>query len=94
MYKPETSFQITPDNRLVYNLKHEGYYKGEERFRNDIAVSICAWEIDKETMEKVANTIQKALNEAFPIEPEKLWCAACGIWGTHTSGSCPELKKI
>lgn len=23
---------------------------------------------------------------------EKLWCAACGTWGDHQSGSCPTLK--
>lgn len=22
---------------------------------------------------------------------EKKWCAWCGAWGDHTSGSCPDL---
>lgn len=25
---------------------------------------------------------------------EKLWCAMCGTWGDHQSGSCPELKHL
>ena len=27
------------------------------------------------------------------IEWSKKWCAWCGKWGTHTSGSCSDLKK-
>lgn len=23
---------------------------------------------------------------------KKLWCAMCGKWGDHQSGSCPELR--
>lgn len=26
--------------------------------------------------------------------PGKLWCAMCGKWGDHTSGTCPELAWL
>lgn len=24
---------------------------------------------------------------------ERFWCAACGSWGDHRSGTCPDIKK-
>lgn len=31
----------------------------------------------------------------FDVTPCKhQWCAMCGTWGDHTSGSCPELKHL
>jgi hypothetical protein len=66
-YAPETPFTTTADNRLVYNLKQDGWIKGEPRMTNDIAVSITAWKLDAETLAKVAKTIQDALNSAFPM---------------------------
>ena len=70
-YAPETPFTATADNRLVYNLKQDGWLKGEPRMTNDIAVSITAWQLDAETLAKVAKTIQDALNTAFPMPNEK-----------------------
>lgn len=34
----------------------------------------------------------QALLSAPPGPAEKLWCAMCGKWGDHGSGSCPELR--
>lgn len=29
--------------------------------------------------------------QSHPEKQEDKWCAMCGQWGNHTSGSCPEL---
>ena len=35
----------------------------------------------------------KKWNENFgDINWHNKWCAMCGLWTDHTSGSCPELK--
>lgn len=34
----------------------------------------------------------EALLSAPQGPAEKLWCAMCGKWGDHGSGSCPELR--
>jgi hypothetical protein len=35
----------------------------------------------------------KKWNENFgEINWHNQWCAFCGLWTNHTSGSCPELK--
>jgi hypothetical protein len=26
-------------------------------------------------------------------QPEKKWCAWCGVWGDHTSGGCDDLHE-
>lgn len=33
------------------------------------------------------------MSKEEPMKPtqEKLWCAMCGTWGDHQSGTCPEL---
>jgi len=27
-------------------------------------------------------------------KPEKKWCAWCGKWGNHSSGSCPDFESL
>lgn len=27
-------------------------------------------------------------------QPEKKWCAWCGVWGDHTSGGCDDLHDV
>ena len=61
-YKPETGFQISADNRFVYNLRHHGWRKGEETFENDIGVSIEARHLPKEVQAEIARVICVALN--------------------------------
>ncbi len=61
-YIPETQFQITSDNRMVYNLRQEGYRKGMPAMTNDIAVSIEARHLPEEVQEEIARVICVALN--------------------------------
>jgi hypothetical protein len=62
-YKPETPWQIS-DN-LVYNLKQDGWIKGEPFMVNDVAVSINARHLDEKTQKRIAGVISSALNEEF-----------------------------
>lgn len=38
--------------------------------------------------------VAEVLYELPPRTPEKLWCAMCGKWGNHQSGTCPELESV
>lgn len=37
---------------------------------------------------------QLYLNGVCAKGEEKLWCAACGTWGDHRSGTCPTITKV
>jgi len=68
-YQPETKFQISDDNRLVYNL----YYKPFNQFRhdrhlsNDICVSIEARHMSDKFQVEIAHVICDALNARYPV---------------------------
>lgn len=36
---------------------------------------------------------EEILRASHPNPPRKLWCAACGTWGNHTSGGCPHITE-
>jgi uncharacterized metal-binding protein len=70
-FTPETPFQRTTDNSLVYCLKHGGWRKGKEVMVNDVAISIqVPHGFDPEDLEHVAETIERALNSEFPAQEE------------------------
>lgn len=64
-YQPETGFSITEDSRLVYNLRQDGWRKGQPVMVNDIAVGIEARHLPAETQAAVARLIHAALNSGF-----------------------------
>lgn len=35
----------------------------------------------------------KIVRSHIPAKPAQLWCAMCGKYGDHTSGTCPELMN-
>ena len=75
-YQPETPFQITEDNSLVYNLKHTGRYtKGKPEMANDIAINVSfqnqplrlTLEEKRELQAEIASLICGVLNEKCPV---------------------------
>ena len=65
-YVPETTFRATEDSTLVYNLRQDGWDKGEPRMINDIAISIQDYRHrGPEVVEEIAHVIQQALNKHF-----------------------------
>ena len=66
-YKAETSFIVTDDNRMVYNLRQTGWFKGDPRMSNDIAVTIDAHHLSDEVKADIAATVQAALNAKFGL---------------------------
>ena len=66
-YEPETSFQISEDNRLVYNLYCRPFGKWKTALSNDICVSIEARHRSEELQRQIAETICIALNEKYPV---------------------------
>lgn len=61
-YTPETQFQTTSDNRLVYNLRNECWKRGMPTMVNDIVVSIEARHLPEEVQAEIARVICVALN--------------------------------
>lgn len=64
-YKGETPFKVTEDCSLVYNLKQQGWKKGNPVMVNDISIQINA---PKEIREEIASIIRLALNRQIGIE--------------------------
>jgi hypothetical protein len=69
-YEPETPFQISEDNRLVYNLYHRrlGPCDYDHNLSNDICVSIEARHMSERFQAEIAQVICNALNEKYPTE--------------------------
>ena len=64
-YKPESNFQTTDDDSLVYNLRHTGGRKGEQVWTNDVAISITAHHLTAEERADIASTIRDAMNAKY-----------------------------
>lgn len=57
-------FQITDDNRMVYNLrKTEPAWKGAPEYENDVTVGIHSNTLTPDQIADVARAIKKALDE-------------------------------
>lgn len=63
-YKAETRFDITEDSGMVYNLKQDGWDKGEPKMCNDIYITINAPDSIKR---RIANIIKFNLNLSIKI---------------------------
>jgi hypothetical protein len=63
-----TLFQITDDNRIVYSLRQEGWFKGKPRMTNAIAITIEARDFSPAEMARIASIIKDTMNkEIFGI---------------------------
>ena len=69
-YIPETEFNISEDKRLIYNLRHEGFRKGQPSMVNDIAVTIEARHLPAATQAEIARIIAVALNRELVNPPQ------------------------
>ena len=70
-YQPETPFQITPDNTLVYCLHTTGYRWGEPLMANEVSLSISARTLTDAQRREIAETVRDALNQRFPAKLEE-----------------------
>jgi hypothetical protein len=61
-YKPQTEFYTTEDGSLVYNLKQDGWNRGEPRMVNDVWIPINA---PTEHRREIANMVMNGLNLHF-----------------------------
>jgi hypothetical protein len=66
-YQSETNFQITEDNRMIYNLRQDGFKKGQPIMVNDIAVTIEARHLPIETQIGIAKLIKMTLDANYGI---------------------------
>jgi len=68
-YQPETKFQISDDNRLVYNLYHKPFsqWRTDRHLSNDICVSIEARHMSDKFQSEIAQIICDALNARYPV---------------------------
>lgn len=64
MYVPETPFILTDDYSLIYNLKHNGYFKGVPVMVNDVCISFGLMKHD-ENRKEIAKVILDKLNDLY-----------------------------
>jgi hypothetical protein len=66
LYKPESNFQATADASLVYNLRATGrFYRGQEQWENDVAISITARHLTDEQRAEIAELIRETMNAKY-----------------------------
>lgn len=53
----------------------------------DVVIAVEAYD-----SARASDNLQKK-EDLSSTPTERLWCAACGVWGSHQSGTCPEIKK-
>lgn len=68
MYTANYPFQAS--GNFIYNLRQDGWKKGEPNLVNDVAVQINAHHLSEEQRAKITEVITNALNEAFPVEDD------------------------
>lgn len=62
------------------------------RFAGGIVFNGEAYTYLPDTDELIRDDVLRWRVKQLKAKPEKKWCAWCGVWGDHQSGSCPELK--
>ncbi len=66
IYKPESSFVITDDGSLIYNLRDTGkLYQGESHWEKDITIKFESRTMTPAQRLDIASTIKSALNEKY-----------------------------
>lgn len=53
----------------------------------DVVIAVEAYD-----SARASDNLQKK-EDLSSTPTERLWCAAFGVWGSHQSGTCPEIKK-
>ena len=67
MHKPETTFIITADSSLIYNLRADGYRRGQPIMVNEVQISLGCMH-KKELREEIAKLIIDKLNDHYADE--------------------------
>jgi hypothetical protein len=62
-------FQVTDDHTLIYNLKQDGWHKGQPIMVNDCAISLSLIKQDK-LRENVADVMLEALNDSYLVDED------------------------
>ena len=66
-YQPETPFQ-TMDS-LVYNLRVNGWKRGDPQICNDVCVNVQLWgRYDPLLLREITGLIKDALNARYPVQ--------------------------